>query len=105
MVMEKIGNVAYKLQLPLHSQIHPVFHVSLLKRKIGLGKVACHDLPILGPDGQPKLEPVHVLERRLVKRKNKPVVQWLVQWSNLSVDEATWEDAEFVTQQFPDFQP
>ena len=33
-IVERMGTVAYKLALPDHNKIHPVFHVSLLKRTI-----------------------------------------------------------------------
>lgn len=42
--MQKVGNVACKLQLPFGFRIHPVFHVSCLKRAVG-STVSVQPLP------------------------------------------------------------
>ena len=34
-VLQNIGTMAYKLELPTVSRVHPIFHVSCLKKVIG----------------------------------------------------------------------
>lgn len=93
-VLEKIGNTAYKLLLPDNCTLHPVFHVSQLKKHIGPTVVPTPDLPLVDEKGIIKVAPEAILERRMIPRNNEPVVQWLIQWTNLPSSEATWEDAE-----------
>nr|XP_027067300.1 uncharacterized protein LOC113692891 [Coffea arabica] len=79
-VMEKVGEVAYKLKLPTGSKIHPVFHVSLLKKKIGEQTTPILQLPEVDGKGHLRVEPVAVLDRRIVKKESAVAVQWLIHW-------------------------
>lgn len=97
-VLERIGEVAYKLGLPASSRVHPVFHVSQLKQCLGPGQQVVSQLP---PADNLFQVPVRVLQRRVRQEGLRTVVQVLVQWSGCSEEMATWEDLEALRQQFP----
>lgn len=103
MIIQKIGKVAYKLQFPDTVKIHPVFHVSQLKKHLGAKALPSPYLPVVNNDGTLKTAPAMVLQVRQIPRRNIPVVQWLIQWTNLSPKEATWEDADYIKYTFPVF--
>ena len=63
-VLQKIGTMAYKLELPAASQLHPVFHVSCLKKVIGEKLPAQTILLELDEEGKIILEPEAVIETR-----------------------------------------
>ncbi|XP_073360410.1 uncharacterized protein [Aegilops tauschii subsp. strangulata] len=44
-IIARVGEVAYELALPVSSKVHPVFHVSLLKKVLAPGCTALSQLP------------------------------------------------------------
>lgn len=104
-VQKRIGSVAYQIELHVGSKIHNVFHVSQLKKRIGEGKVVQTDLPGVDDQGELLVEPVVVLDRRLVKKGNDPATMVLIHWKNGSPTEATWEFWEYIHKKFPNFDP
>ncbi|XP_071923247.1 uncharacterized protein [Coffea arabica] len=102
-IVQKVGSVAYKLELPEGSTIHPVFHVSLLKPSTK-GVSPTQDLPLTTEDGQVKIAQESILATREVVRKRQMVLQVLVKWLNLTPDDSTWKDASVLRSQFPNFQ-
>ncbi|KAJ0837840.1 putative nucleotidyltransferase, Ribonuclease H [Helianthus annuus] len=99
LVIEKIGKVAYKLDLPSDAQLHPVFHVSLLKKAFG------QHAPIvpLPTDSCFLLQPRSIVDRRLVRKGNHMVNQVLVHWQGLPLEDSSWEDLNEFELRFPGF--
>jgi transposase InsO family protein len=97
-VLERVGQVAYKLRLPQSSRVHPVFHVSQLKPCVGPGTPVSQNLPAADALFQ---VPIQVLRQRARQRGHRTVIQVLVQWSGTDVTQATWEDLEQLKQAFP----
>jgi len=94
----RIGEVAYKLQLPEGCLIYPVFHVSQLKPAVAPHVVVSQELP------DPSLHfqvPQTILDRRLHVQNDSPIPQVLVKWSHLPAELSTWEDEEALKQEFP----
>ncbi|GKA88781.1 reverse transcriptase domain-containing protein [Tanacetum coccineum] len=102
-VLEKVGEVAYKLELPEElSRVHNTFHVSNLKK--------CHaDEPLAVPlDGlhfDDKLhfveEPVEIVDREVkrLKRSRIPLVK--VRWNSKRGPEFTWEHEDQFRKKYP----
>ena len=97
LILEKIGEVASRLQLPASSRIHPVFHVSQLKRWVQPHQEVLRSLPSADAHLQ---FPVKILQERIRRADNRSVAQVLVQWSGGDVSSATWEDKDSLRQLF-----
>ena len=69
-----MGKTAYRLKLPNGCRIHPVFHVSLLKKAIG-SAVPEQSLPDGLLEADPPFLPEAVLDRRSTARDGMTVEQ------------------------------
>jgi hypothetical protein len=108
-VLQRVGSVSYKLQLPHGTQLHDVFHVNQLKKHLGAKAVPNPTLPALTVDGKIKFQPQAILQIRQVPRRSGSydvaVPQWLIHWEGMTADEATWEDAYEIQSIFPEIHP
>ncbi|XP_026452487.1 uncharacterized protein LOC113352960 [Papaver somniferum] len=95
------SHLAYKLNLPTTSRIHPVFHVSQLKLKLEMTTSVEQILPaIIDYD---KWEHDTILDI-MMYNSNRARTKWLIKWKNHAQDEATWEDAADFLVRFPKFE-
>ena len=72
MVIRRIGQVAYELELPQGNKIHNIFHVSCLKKVLGQQVTVTEELPPTDDEGHLVLQPEAIIdtrERRLWSRK------------------------------------
>lgn len=92
--------MAYKLKLPEGAKIHPVFYASLLKKAIGKSTSATMALPPINNEGVIMLQPETIVDTCWLKKGGKLIEQSLVHWNKLPHEEATWEDATLIRQNF-----
>jgi hypothetical protein len=101
-VIQRVDKVAYKLELPKEASIHPVFHVSFRKAKIGESTILISRLPPVDAMGHLAPEPARIPEAKSIKKRRLPVVtQVLVQWEEADEDDATWEILSKLQQEYP----
>ncbi|GKE85262.1 putative reverse transcriptase domain-containing protein [Tanacetum coccineum] len=102
-VLEQVGSVAYKLELPQElSRVHNVFHVSNFK------KCYADEQLVVQLDGlhfDDKLhfveEPVEIMDREVkrLKRSRIPVIK--VRWNTRRGPELTWEREDRFRKKYP----
>jgi len=99
-ILKRIGQAAYRLDLPQESLIFPVFLVSNLKKKLGDNTSVNPYLPLVTPDGTLTPEPEKLLHRKLKHKGNRAAMELLVQWKD-TTEEETWMDWEELKKNFP----
>ena len=106
-ILERIGPVAYKLELPEElSRIHDTFHVSNLKKCLSDESLV---IPLKELKLDDKLifteEPVKIMDREIkqLKQNRIPIVK--VRWDSKRGPEYTWEREDQIRTKYPHLFP
>ncbi|XP_042455215.1 uncharacterized protein LOC122039855 [Zingiber officinale] len=102
-ILERIGEVAYRLALPPSlAGVHDVFHVSMLRKYVPHPTHILADVSItLQPDVAYEEAPVRILDRKERQLRNKTIRLVKVGWEHHSDDEATWELEDKIRARYP----
>ena len=102
-ILERRGEVAYRLSLPPGlSAVHPVFHVSMLRRYVpDESHILQWDALSLDSSLTFEEEPIAILDRQVRKLRTKEVPMIRVQWRHRPPEEATWEVEDHMRTRYP----
>ncbi|XP_049391776.1 uncharacterized protein LOC125856306 [Solanum stenotomum] len=102
-IIRRVSQVAYELDLPQElSTVHPVFHVSMLRKCIGdPSRITPTEDVHVTEDLTYEEVPIAILDRQVKKQRNKEVASVKVLWRNQQVEEVTWEAEEAMKSKYP----
>ncbi|KAD2034901.1 hypothetical protein E3N88_12326 [Mikania micrantha] len=102
-VLERIGKLAYRLELPHElSNMHPTFHVSNLKKCLSEENLHVPLDEVRIDESMQFIEkPVKIVDREVKTLKNKRIPIVLVKWDSKRGPELTWEREDQMKTKYP----
>ncbi|CAM8926435.1 unnamed protein product [Rhodiola kirilowii] len=102
-ILERVGNVAYRLALPpTLSSMNPVFHILMLRKYISDPSHVLEYERVQMDDTLTYDEKhVAILDRQVKRLRNKEVFSVKVLWRNHTEVEATWESEKDMKARYP----
>ncbi|XP_074561044.1 uncharacterized protein LOC141817266 [Curcuma longa] len=102
-ILERIGEVAYRLALPpALAGVHSVFHVSMLQKYVPHPSHVLREVHApLQPDASYEEIPVWIIDRKERQLRNKTIRLVKVGWQHHSDEEATWELEDTIRARYP----
>ena len=94
-VQDRIGDRAYRLDLPPSLKLHNVFHVGVLKPYLDSGRVQPPPAPLeVLEDGGEIYEVEAVLAHRSIKGRHDK--EFLIQWTGYGPEHNSWEPERYL---------
>ena len=102
-ILERVGAVAYRLALsPDMLQVHPVFHVSMLRKYISDPSHVMQPQSVeVNDDLTYEEEPVAIVDYQVRQLRSKTIPMVKVLWRSNNVEEHTWETEAEMRAKYP----
>lgn len=103
-ILERVGDLTYKLALPpALSGVHDVFHVSMLRKYVHDPSHVVDYQPLtLEKDFTYVEEPIKILDYKEQELRNRKIHMVKMLWKNHNTEEATWELEETMKAKYPE---
>ncbi|XP_028053620.1 uncharacterized protein LOC114257986 [Camellia sinensis] len=103
-ILERVNSVAYRLALPPElSQVHNVFHISMVRRHIRDPlHVIDHSGIRVNEDLGYEEKPIRIIDRQVKQLRNKSIPMVKIEWNEHYGKDATWEMEEEMKVRYPE---
>ncbi|KAK6115051.1 hypothetical protein DH2020_007320 [Rehmannia glutinosa] len=104
-ILQRIGKLAYRLELPApYAGMHDVFHVSRLKKyQPDPEHIITRDTPPLMENLSYTERPIRIIDQQIRQLRKREIPMVKVVWQNHNRDEdATWEMEDDIRNQYPE---
>jgi len=100
-ILQRVGPVAYKVDLPPQlAKVHDVFHVSLL-RKADVDPARILPQVEVKEDLTLELRPIRILDQEVKELRSKKIPIVRILWRNAQIKEETWEREAEMRKKYP----
>jgi len=100
-ILQRVGPVAYKVDLPPQlAKVHDVFHISLL-RKADVDPARILPQVEVKEDLTLELRPIRILDQEVKELRSKKIPIVRILWRNAQIKEETWEREAEMRKKYP----